>query len=71
MGTNIKQQSFNNNVGIARKVYENPKNDFWRLCLIKKLLIIKFPNRDILLNKPSEFIRKCRHEDKLLIVNMK
>ena len=56
---------------IARKVYGNPKNNFCRLCLIEKLLIIKFPNQDILLNKRSEFIRKCRHENKLLIVDMK
>ena len=56
---------------IARKVYGNPKNNFCRLCLIEKILIIKFPNQDILLNKISEFISKCRHESELLIVNIK
>ena len=71
MGTKMKQQSSNNNMKIARKVYGNPKNNFCRLCLKEKLLIIKFPNQNILLNKRSEFISKCRHENKLLIVNMK
>ena len=56
---------------IARRVYGNPKHNFCRLCLIEKLLIIKFPNQHILLNKCSECISKCRHENKLLIVNMK
>ena len=56
---------------IAGKVCGNLKHNFCRLCLIEKLLIIKFSNQDILLNKRSEFISKCRHENKLLIVNMK
>ena len=56
---------------IARKVYGNPKRSFCRSCLKGKLLIIKFSNQDILLNKRSVFISKCRHENKLLIVNMK
>ena len=55
----------------ARKVYGNPKHRFCILCLIEKLLIVKFQNEDILLNKRSEFISKCRHENKLLIVTMK
>ena len=49
---------------IVCKIYGNPKRNFCRLCLKEKLLIIKFPNQDILLNKPSEFISKCRHENK-------
>ena len=40
---------------IARNVYGNPKHNFCRLCLIEKLLIIKFPNQDILLSKRSEY----------------
>ena len=39
-------------------------SNFCRLCLKEKLLIIKFPNQDILLNKRSESISKCRHENK-------
>ena len=62
---------FKNNRKIARKVYGAPKHNPCRVCLIEKLLINKFPNEDILLKKGSEFIRKCRHENKLLIGNMK
>ena len=35
------------------------------------LLIIKFPNQHILLNKRYEFVSKCWHENNLLIANMK
>ena len=56
---------------IARKVYGNRKSNLCRLCLIKKFLMIKFPNQDTLLNKRSQFISKFRHENKLFIVNMK
>ena len=56
---------------IVCKVYVTPKWDFCRSCLKEKLLIIKFPNQDILLNKRSEFISKCRHENKNLIMNVK
>ena len=52
------------------KVYGNSKRNFCRLCLKKKLVIIKFPNQDILLNKRSEFISKCRHENKHLVMNV-
>ena len=56
---------------IVCKVYGTPKRNFCRSCLKEKLLIIKFPNQDILLNKRSEFISKCRHENKNLIMNVK
>ena len=47
---------------IVCKVYGNTKRKFCRLYLKEKLLIIKFPNQDILLNKRSELISKCRHK---------
>ena len=56
---------------IVCNVYGTPKQNFCRLCLTEKLLIIKFPNHGILLNKGSEFISKCRHENKNLIMNVK
>ena len=56
---------------IACEVYGTPKWDFCRLCLKVRLLIIKFPNQDVLLNKPSEFISKCRYENKNLTMNAK
>ena len=52
------------------KVYGTPERNFCRLCL-KKLLTVKFSNQDILLNKRSEFISKCRHDNKNLIMNVK
>ena len=51
---------------IGRNLYGNPKYNFYRLCLLENLLIIKFLNQYILLDKLSEFIRKCRHENTLL-----
>ena len=36
---------------ITRKVYWNSNYNFCILCLIEKLLIIKFSNQDVLLNK--------------------
>ena len=55
---------------IICKVNGTPKRNFCRLCL-KKLLIIKSSNQGILLNKGSEFISKCRHDNKNLIMNVK
>ena len=34
--------------------------------LLENLLIIKFANQDILLNKRSEFFSKCKHENKII-----
>ena len=56
---------------IVCKVYGNTKRNFCRLYLKDRLLIIKFPNQDILLNKCFQFISKCRHENKNLIINAK
>ena len=38
-----------------------------RLCLTETLWLLKHVNDVNLLNKKSEFISKCRHENKLLI----
>ena len=67
----MKQQNSNNNMENCKKLYRNPRHNFCRLCLIEKLLIIKFQKQDMLLNKRSEFISKCRQENKLLIKSMK
>ena len=37
------------------------------LCLHEKLAIITFPYPDELLNKRSELVTKCRHENKFLL----
>ena len=41
------------------------------LCLHEKLAIISYPAPDELLNKKTEFISKCRHENKFLLANYK
>ena len=45
----------------------HPRGGVWRLCLTEKLWLLKHVNDVNLLNKKSEFISKCRHENKLLI----
>ena len=44
-----------------------PRGGVCRLCLTEKLWLLKHFNDVNLLNKKSEFISKCRHENKLLI----
>ena len=39
------------------------------LCLQEKMAIINFPEEDKLLNKKSELISKCRHQNKFLLRN--
>ena len=39
------------------------------LCLHEKLAIITYPYPDELLNRRSELITKCRHENKFLLKN--
>ena len=39
------------------------------LCLHEKLLIITYPYPDELLNRRSELVTKCRHENKVLLKN--
>ena len=41
------------------------------ICLYEKLKIINYPNKEELLNKPSELISKCRHVNKYLLSNYK
>ena len=41
------------------------------LCLNENLLITTYPDQKQLLNKRSELIAKCRHENKFLLMNYK
>lgn len=41
------------------------------LCLQEKIEIIEYPDQKNLLNKRSELINKCRHENKFLLKNYK
>ena len=40
------------------------------LCISEKYEICKFRNKNILLNKRSELVSKCRHENKHLLANL-
>ena len=55
---------------IACKVYGSPKRNFCPLCLKEKLLVIDYPYEHLLLNKRSEFINKCRYENKKLTMKL-
>ena len=45
--------------------------DFCKLCLMEKLYILHALRDERCLNKKSEFISKCRHQNKLLLRNIK
>ena len=48
-------------------VHGTPTGGVCKLCLTKKFWILKHFNDEQLLNEKSEFISKCRHENKLLV----
>ena len=41
------------------------------LCLQEKMCIIEYPDKQNLLNKRSELVNKCRHQNKFLLKNYK
>ena len=52
---------------ILKKVYAKPRFNYCKLCLMEKLYIDSSIREETLLNKKSEFVSKCRHQNKLLI----
>ena len=48
-------------------VHGTPKGGICKLCLTEKFWLLKHFKDEHLLNKKSEFISKCRHENKLLV----
>ena len=46
-------------------------SSFCKLCLTEKLFILNTLGDDNCLNKKTEFINKCRHQNKLLLKNVK
>ena len=50
------------------KAYSNITKRF-SLCLHEKLAIITYPYLDELLNRRSELVTKCRHENQFLLKN--
>ena len=56
---------------IVKIVYSKATSSFYKLCLTEKLFILKTLGDDDCLNKKTEFINKCRHQNKLLLKNVK
>ena len=48
-------------------MHAKPRFNFCRLCLTEKLYINNSIGDERLLKKKSEFVNKCRHQDKLLL----
>ena len=55
---------------IVRKVFCDGKSNYCLLRLQEKYFIINYPHEEILLNKRSELISKCRHENKNMLANI-
>ena len=56
---------------MLRIVCGKPTSNYCRLCLTKKLFIINSIEDNLLLNKRSEFVNKCRNQNKYLIKNVR
>ena len=56
---------------IASKVYGNANPLSCKLCLMEKHWIIKYFDDSNLSNKKSDVINKCRHQNKILLMNIK
>ena len=52
---------------VLKKVYAKPRFNYCKLCLMEKLYISNAIRDEILLNEKSEFVSKCRYQNKLLI----
>ena len=58
-------------LSVVEKVYGETKIDNCPLCLAEKLHLIEYFDDIRLLNKTSEFINHCRHQNKLLLKSLK
>ena len=56
---------------VVTKVFSDTKVNFCKLCLTEKVFIINALNDSQLLNKKSELINTCRHQNKLLLKFLK
>ena len=52
---------------ILRIVRGKPTSNYCRLCLTEKFFIINSIGDNRVLNKRSEFVNKCRHQNKYLL----
>ena len=51
-------------------MFPDGKSSYCLLRLKEKYFIINYPHEDISLNKRSELIDKCRHENKNMLANI-
>ena len=56
---------------LMKTVYSKATSEFCKLCLMEKLYILNALGDERCLNKRTEFISKCRHQNKLLLKNVK
>ena len=56
---------------IAKKVNRKVSSNYCKSCLMEKFLNIKSLNGKKLLSKRFELVSKCRHQNKLLLCNVK
>ena len=56
---------------VVTKVFSDIKINFCKLCVTEKMFIINAFNDSQLLNKKSELINTCRHQNKLLLKCLK
>ena len=56
---------------ILKLIYSKVTTGFCKLCLMEKLYILNALGDERCLNRKSEFISKCRHQNKLLLKDIK
>ena len=56
---------------IAKKVNSKVSSNYCKSCLMEKFLNINSLNGKKLLSKRFELVSKCRHQNKLLLCNVK
>ena len=56
---------------ILKVIYSKTTSEFCKLCLMEKLYILNALGDERCLNRKSEFINKCRHQNKLLLKSVK
>ena len=56
---------------IVEKIHNNTKINSCKLCLLEKMYTIDFIDDNRLLSKRNEFISGCKHQNKLLLKNLK
>ena len=59
------------NQKIMKMIYSKATSEFCKLCLMEKLYIPNVLGDERCLNKRTEFISKCGHQNKLLLKNVK